>query len=257
MSVEVERKFVCHPDILKTLEGIGVCNVQRQFHDRYFDTPNFDLTLNDMWLRKREGCWELKCPTTMGSRPEDTSRQQPKEAALCTRYKEINDLLEIQQKLREVLKESLTCGQSACQLPEKVIEERKSMTEVGCQNKGEPNINKYGPETAERDSSDEDDAWLSKLNLVCFAEFTTVRHSFIVEEGVQIDLDQADFGYYVGEIEVMVHEGEDVSSALEKIGKVAAKLGLTGDQRVQGKMDVYLQRYCPEHYTKLRSAHVL
>uniref|UniRef100_A0A4W6C377 Thiamine triphosphatase n=1 Tax=Lates calcarifer TaxID=8187 RepID=A0A4W6C377_LATCA len=66
MSVEVERKFLCSEDTVRTLEEIGgmsVCVGQRQIQDRYFDTPRFDLTLRDMWLRNRGGCWELKCPT--------------------------------------------------------------------------------------------------------------------------------------------------------------------------------------------------
>ena len=33
--------------------------------------------------------------------------------------------------------------------------------------------------------------------------------------------------------------------------------GLGGEKKIQGKMDVYLQRYRPEHYAKLLSAHVL
>ncbi|KAM3860632.1 thiamine-triphosphatase [Diretmus argenteus] len=220
MSVEVERKFVCNADTPKTLEENGaVCVGQRQFQDQYFDTPDFSLTLRDMWLRKRQGCWELKCPTiTTATRSEEISGEQPKEAALCTRYKEIISLPEIQLRVKEVLNGD---GEMACQ-------------------------------------EKEDESWLSKLNLACFAKFTTVRRSFVLEEeGVQIDLDQADFGYHVGEIEVLVSEEEDVQSALEKIAKTARKLGLTGDQRIQGKMDVYLQRYCPEHYAKLLSAHIL
>ncbi|XP_068438143.1 thiamine-triphosphatase isoform X2 [Clinocottus analis] len=177
MSVEVERKFVFNADTLKTLEEIGVCVGQRQFRDQYFDTPKFDLTLRDMWLRKRKGCWELKCPTTANG-TEESSEEQSEAAALCSRYKEITDLPEIQRRVKE-------------------------------------------------------------------------------EKGVQIDLDQADFGYHVGEIEVLVPEGGDVQSALKKIERTAGKLGLTGDQRVDGKMHVYLQRNHPEHYAKLLSIHVL
>ncbi|KAM4606275.1 thiamine-triphosphatase isoform 1-T2 [Polymixia lowei] len=259
MSVEVERKFVCDADIQKTLEGIGaVCLGQRQFHDQYFDTPDFDLTLRDLWLRKRKGCWELKCPTTIVSRAEETHGEEPKEASLCTRYKEITSLPEIQLKVKQVLKSCLG-GQIQCQPPERVIEdERNTATQEGSQDQRQPVINQDGPKTAETGSSEEEDSWLSKMNLVCFAEFTTVRCSFTLEEeGVQIDLDQADFGYHVGEIEVLVPEGEDVGSALEKIEKTAQKLGLTGDQRVEGKMTVYLKRYCTEQYAKLLSAHIL
>lgn len=75
--------------------------------------------------------------------------------------------------------------------------------------------------------SDEDDSWLSKLKLCCFAEFTTTRRSFTLkgEDGVKIDLDQADFGYHVGEIEVLVPEGGDIQSAQEKIRHTAQRLG--------------------------------
>ncbi|XP_020494267.1 thiamine-triphosphatase isoform X1 [Labrus bergylta] len=215
MSVEVERKFLCNADILKTLEETEVtCVGQHQFKDQYFDSPNFDLTLKDMWLRKRKECWELKSPTA-----EETSGEQSKSAALCTRYKEITNLPEIQLRVKEVLKD-------VC-------------------------------EDTEKSSSMENESWHSKMNLACFAEFTTVRRSFILEDGVRIDLDQADFGYHVGEIEVLVPEEGDVQSALEKIERTARKLGLAGDQRVEGKMSVYLKRNNPEHYAKLLRAHVL
>lgn len=161
----------------------GTCVGQRQFQDQYYDNPTFDLTLRDMWLRKRKGCWELKCPTT-----EEKSVEQSKTAALCTRYKEITNLSEIQHRVTEIIKGV-------------------------CEDTG-------------TNSSTENESWLSKLNLVCFADFTTVRRSFVLkEDGVQIDLDQADFGYHVGEIEVIVPEDGDVQSAMEKIERTAQKLG--------------------------------
>lgn len=219
MSVEVERKFLCNADTLKTLEKLGVCVGQRQFQDQYFDTPKFDLTLKDVWLRKRKGCWELKCPTTFEGTKE-TSGEQSTAAALCTRYKEITSLPEIQLRVKEVIK-ACEGGETSC-------------------------------------SQEDVEAWLSKMSLICFADFTTVRQSFTLEEeGVQIDLDQADFGYHVGEIEVLVPDGGDVQSALEKIERTAQKLGLTGNQRVEGKMNVYLKQHHPEHYAKLLSEHVL
>lgn len=167
---------------------LAACVGQRQFHDQYFDTPKFGLTLRDMWLRKRKGCWELKCPTTVDG-SEETSGEKSKAEGLCTRYKEITNLPEIQLRVKEVIKD--VCEDS----------------ETGA-------------------SEEEEESWLSKMNLVCFAEFTTERRSFTLqEEGVQIDLDQADFGYHVGEIEVLVPDGGDVQSALEKIERTAQKLG--------------------------------
>lgn len=136
-----------------------------------------------MWLREREGRWELKCPTLL----ERTARTDAA-GELCTRYKEITNLAEIQMRVKDVVKD--------CEDGER------------------------GP------SLQVEDAWLQKCGLVCFAEFTTIRQSFALEEeGVHIDLDQADFGYSVGEIEVLVPEGGDINSALGKIERTAQKLG--------------------------------
>ncbi|XP_023253812.1 thiamine-triphosphatase isoform X2 [Seriola lalandi dorsalis] len=191
MSVEVERKFLCNADTLKTLEEIGaVCVGQQQIHDQYFDTPQFNLTLRNMWLRKRKGCWELKCPPAAVSGTEEKGGEQSGAAAMCTCYKEITSLPEIQLRVTEVIRN--------------VCESRD--TETGF--------------------SQQDESWLSKMNLVCFAEFTTVRQSFnLEEEGVKIDLDQADFGYHVGEVEMVIPEGGDVQAALERIDRTAGKLG--------------------------------
>lgn len=230
MSVEVERKFICTDETMKILEKIGVCVGQQEFHDQYFDTTTFDLTLKDIWLRNRKGCWELKCP--VGTLDQRNGGQSQVEG-LCTRYKEITDLPEIQLIVKEVIKDKESPR------PAKKLKKDQKPAEDG-------------PKTLE------DGSWLSDMNLVCFAEFTTVRRSFTLEEdGVQVDLDQADFGYSVGEIEVLLSDREDVQSALDKIEKSAQKLGLTGNQRVPGKMTVFLQRNHPKHYEQLMSKHIL
>ncbi|MED6248129.1 hypothetical protein ATANTOWER_027217, partial [Ataeniobius toweri] len=186
MSVEVEQKFLFNSDTVKTIEEIGVCVGLKQFHDQYFDTPDFKLTLRDMWLRRRKQSWELKCPTAKVNGTGEPGREQ----SLCTQYKEITNLPEIYQRVKEFIKDACEDGE----------------TEVT--------------------PSDEDDSWLGKMNLRCFAEFTTTRRSFTLkgEQGVQIDLDQADFGYHVGEIEVLVPEGGNMQSAQEKIRHTAQKL---------------------------------
>ncbi|KAJ0059912.1 hypothetical protein NL108_015534, partial [Boleophthalmus pectinirostris] len=202
---------------------LTVCVGQHEFHDQYFDTASFALTLQDFWLRKRKGSWELKCPV---------SRGQSKVEALCTRYREITDLAEIQLRVREVIKDHGST-QPRNQKTDEVVD-------------------------SQTQTVSEEETWLCDMNLKCFAEFTTVRRSFTLkEDGVQVDLDQADFGYNVGEIEVLVSEGRDVQSALEKIEKAAQKLGLTGNQKIPGKMDVFLQRYLPSHYNALMKAHIL
>nr|XP_057916166.1 thiamine-triphosphatase [Doryrhamphus excisus]XP_057916167.1 thiamine-triphosphatase [Doryrhamphus excisus] len=224
MSIEVERKFICSANTLKTLQEIGVCAGQSKFHDQYFDTPQFHLTLRDMWLRKRKGCWELKCPTTRVKVAEESEA-----SALCSRYKEITNLSDIKLKLQEVLKD---------------IGEHVTST-------------KQSSSVTEMDSA-QDQCWTRSMNLVIFAEFTTVRQTFTLEEyGVQVDLDEADFGYCVGEIEALIPEGGDMQAAMDKIERTAKKLGLTGNQRVDGKMSVYLQEHYPEHYARLLSEHII
>ncbi|KAJ0023055.1 hypothetical protein NQD34_015189 [Periophthalmus magnuspinnatus] len=231
MSVEVERKFICTDETLRILEKTADCVRQREFHDQYFDTADFGLTLQDFWLRKRKGSWELKCPM---------SRGQAKVEALCTRYREITDLAEIQLRVREVLKDEGSTPQRN--------KNQKTDGDVDGQNQS----------VTSDESETQDEMWINELNLKCFAEFTTIRRSFTLkEDAVQVDLDQADFGYSVGEIEVLVSEGRDVLSALEKIEKAAQKLGLTGNQKIPGKMYIYLQRYLPKHYDALMKAHVL
>ncbi|XP_019745602.1 thiamine-triphosphatase isoform X1 [Hippocampus comes] len=239
MSVEVERKFVCNANSLKTLEEIGVCAGQDQFQDRYFDTPQFDLTLRDVWLRQRKGHWELKCAAATLRGAQETRGERAEAARLCTRYKEMTNVADIHRKLREVLKDA--------------GENKFAMSECCHQKLTDPR----GLGNAEMKCVLEE-GWATGMNLVCFAEFTTVRRTFTWEEdGVHIDLDEADFGYRVGEIEVLVPEGGDVQAALDKIERTAKKLGVTGDQVVDGKMSVYLQRNYPAHYARLLSQHIL
>ncbi|KAK3515432.1 hypothetical protein QTP70_019926 [Hemibagrus guttatus] len=200
MHVEVERKFVCDSHILEKLKDIGaVCLGHYEFKDQYLDTADFTLTLKNFWLRKREGSWELKRPTSSNSNTETWSQQNTPADSLQTEQ--------------------------------------------------------------EKDVHAEFEKWLPDMKLECFAEYTTVRCSYVLEcEGedgrVRVDLDQADFDYCVGEIEVLVSEGVETASAMQSIEKMAQKLGLGGEQKTQGKMEVYLQRFRPDHYSALLKAHV-
>ncbi|KAK3541258.1 hypothetical protein QTP86_019196 [Hemibagrus guttatus] len=226
MHVEVERKFVCDSHILEKLKDIGaVCLGHYEFKDQYLDTADFTLTLKNFWLRKREGSWELKRPTSSNSNTETWSQQ------VCTNYREITDVLQIRAELMSIM--GLYTEHTADSL----------QTEQ------------------EKDVHAEFEKWLPDMKLECFAEYTTVRCSYVLEcEGedgrIRVDLDQADFDYCVGEIEVLVSEGVETASAMQSIERTAQKLGLGGEQKTQGKMEVYLQRFRPDHYSALLKAHV-
>lgn len=74
---------------------------------------------------------------------------------------------------------------------------------------------------------------LGPLRLQEVASFVTQRSAWKLvlsranEEAplLRVDLDTADFGYAVGEVEAMVHEEAEVPAALEKINKLSSMLG--------------------------------
>lgn len=61
--IEVERKFRISTDIKSRLEQLSPTRHVTRFEDSYWCE---DLALNDMWLRQRNGAWELKFPVSRG-----------------------------------------------------------------------------------------------------------------------------------------------------------------------------------------------
>lgn len=66
-----------------------------------------------------------------------------------------------------------------------------------------------------------------------------------------MDLDTADFGYAVGEVEALVHKEAEVPAALEKINKLSSMLGVLAQEKAPSKLIVYLQRFRPQDYQRL------
>ncbi|XP_006006386.1 thiamine-triphosphatase [Latimeria chalumnae] len=203
-TMEVERKFVLGADTEVKLHKLGAeVDSSLSFEDRYFDTSDFKLTLQDTWLRNRAGCWELKCPVN-GNCQEDAT----------THYRELTGEDQIVSHLSELLGLQDLRG---CPL----------------------------------------DELLCQASLEVFAAYVTERKGYSMPGGIHIDLDRANFGYQVGEIEVMVDNVEKIPEAVRKINSVAEKLGLDEKERIPGKMYTYLKRFCPLHYQALLAAHVL
>ncbi|XP_044521170.1 thiamine-triphosphatase isoform X1 [Gracilinanus agilis] len=71
------------------------------------------------------------------------------------------------------------------------------------------------------------------------------------EEPLTVDLDTADFGYAVGEVEALVREEAEVPEALEKIHSLSSLLGVSEQEQTPGKLIVYLKRFRPEDYQRL------
>ena len=88
--IEVEQKFILKNNDKERLLESAVFLGEKQFTDVYYDTKNYDLTLNDKWLRQRERKFELKIPAGGGKNTDKT----------INLYKE----LEIEKEIRENLK---------------------------------------------------------------------------------------------------------------------------------------------------------
>lgn len=62
-EIEVEKKYILEPHHYEALCDKATKIIAKQeLRDIYYDNGNYELTLNDWWLRKRNGAWELKIP---------------------------------------------------------------------------------------------------------------------------------------------------------------------------------------------------
>jgi adenylate cyclase class IV len=66
------------------------------------------------------------------------------------------------------------------------------------------------------------------FNLKCYARINSTRYSYLYEN-VRIDLDETDFGYKLGEIELMLDNqsstNENMTKTYERISELTSKLG--------------------------------
>lgn len=103
-------------------------------------------------------------------------------------------------------------------------------------------------------------AVLGPLGLQAVASFVTTRSAWKLvlpggaaeeEPLLRVDLDTADFGYAVGEVEALVQEEAEVPTVLEKIHCLSSKLGVPAQETAPAKLIVYLQRFRPQDYERL------
>lgn len=104
-------------------------------------------------------------------------------------------------------------------------------------------------------------AVLGPLRLQEVASFVTKRSSWKLvlagaeeEFPLRVDLDTADFGYAVGEVEALVHKEAEVPAALEKIHSLSSMLGVPAEEKAPAKLIVYLQHFRPQDYQRLLEA---
>ena len=187
MSIEVECKFTMTH---LTRQQLKTMEAERKskctFTDVYFDVQSHTLMLSACWLRKRNKTWELKYP--VGGKGQGPGQ-------VSDRHNELDKEDEILAYLGTVILDEI----SHCTDPE--------------------------PKTLDRLVQDG--------ILTPVAEFATTRESFVIcdyQHGVlgsvvHVDLDEASFGYAVGEVEMMVGKTEDIPTAEAVVQSIAKQIG--------------------------------
>ena len=191
MSIEVEHKFTVTLLTRQQLEAMGakrktICT----FTDVYLDVKCNTLMLSDCWLRKRDGAWELKHPLV-----DCAGGQSIGVGQVSDRYNELQSEDDILTFLRTVI-----------------------ATEIDICNSGAKSL----------------DQLVQEGTLTRIAEFETTRETYVCKNDrhremsgsvVHVDLDETNFGYVVGEVELMVGRGEDIPAAEAKTLAIAKQIG--------------------------------
>jgi len=88
--------------------------------------------------------------------------------------------------------------------------------------------------------------WLKQQHgLTPFGTIQTTRRHYLIDDEFTLDLDKADFGHYVGELELVVHSKEQVHDAERKIAQYMKEHEWFFDTSgvVMGKLSAYIINY--------------
>lgn len=93
------------------------------------------------------------------------------------------------------------------------------------------------------------DELMDRFNLAPFAEVRSLRTTYTLG-GYKIDVDETDFGYRIGEVEVIVESVDDVEEARRRLLQMAGKLGFKSGG-VRGKIIEHMRLFSPGHFRTL------
>ncbi|CAG8454372.1 12504_t:CDS:1 [Acaulospora colombiana] len=102
--------------------------------------------------------------------------------------------------------------------------------------------------------------WLNeKFSLTPFCMIKTTRQSYLLDNKFTLDLDTADFGHNVGEIELVVHSKAEVGDAEIRIARLLRKHDWFFDTSgvVLGKLSAYIGRFNRKQWECMERSGVL
>ena len=201
------------------------------------NTENSDYLLlqNDHWLRKRNGCWEMKYPIKSN-------------AMKC---------VENGNSTTESLhKDSKTDMYHETSEEKSILSKIKAISPTTFNN------------SASEDKSQLDDL-VTNGKLWPFAEIDTNRKEYQLLPGtksgikkenktnkqhtVTVVIDATSWGFLIGEVEILVREKEDVDSAKSQIELIAKELEFSLNEERGGKVLNYLKQHRPCAYNTYMS----
>lgn len=200
-----------------------------QFMDWYFDSPDLQLCTKDCWLRFRhptnapqKGSWQLKRGKTSNGLDFTGS------SGSSTVYEELED------------DDALDLAESM--LKESTVQEKTSEGSEQCEK-----LNGFLVPDLSR---------LREYRMEPIARIETIRSSWAssnlnsdpVYQGITIDLDGTDYGYTVGEVEIVVQSNDEVEEARGRVKLVIEEICGNNSSRALGKLETYLIENRPEVY---------
>lgn len=192
--IEIEKKFIPTEKIQEFLKTDAVFKATEKFTDIYYDTNDYHLALQDVWLRKRGNVYELKETKIRGK----------------------ND------KLARTANETVGDAQIASYLGIDII-------------------------TSLQDA-------LVNAGYIPFASITTTRSTYTIE-GFTIVLDDTDYGYQIGEIELLTDDIAHQGACEERILAFMQSRNIPAVY-VRGKVPEYLRRTNSDLFMHLVNAGV-
>jgi thiamine-triphosphatase len=217
-SIEVEQKFSLNDrnteDVKIRLKGLGFAPSDSiEMTDWYFDVPSYDVLRKDCWLRYRSQS------TNQGQ--WQLKKGQSDHVGSSTVYEEV---------------EGMDAVKMACDL-------------VSSSPKDKPGFSYEGFTVPDFPVSGTSFFPFARI----FTQRTTWKNTDKEDQAcLSVDLDTTDFGYAVGEVEVVVEDRTDIDSARLRIRSLIESLRDADEDedppQATGKLEYYLQRNRPLLY---------